>query len=202
MYYFNYATMVDPLLKEVRSRVTVFSEAGPGQKILDVCCGTGDQVFYYSRKGADASGIDSNAGMIKTARNNQDRLGKGNTSFYLADAAELPFPDNYFDCASVSLCLHEMERDQRAKTVTAMKRVVKPGGILIFTDFTAPLAKNLIGFFLGSAEFLAGSRNYSCFRDYLERGGLNYILSENCLKTQEEALMLGSNLRIVKAANT
>jgi ubiquinone/menaquinone biosynthesis C-methylase UbiE len=201
MYFFNYATMVDPALKEVRSRVTAFSEAGPGQKILDVCCGTGDQVFYYSQKGAAAFGIDGSAGMIKTARRNQDRLGRGDISFYLADAAGLPFPDSYFDCASISLCLHEMERGQRDKTVAAMKRVVKPGGILVFTDFAAPLPGNLIGYLLRTAEFLVGRQNYSCFRDYLEKGGLDYILSENGLKMQEEALFIGNNLRIVKAGN-
>jgi ubiquinone/menaquinone biosynthesis C-methylase UbiE len=201
MYFFDYSTLIDPLLKDVRAYVTALSGAAAGQKIVDVCCGTGDQVFYYSRAGADAAGIDGNQDMIGTARKNQKRLGIAGAAFYLGDAGGLPFPDAYFDCASISLCLHEMEREKRGKTIAEMKRVVKKNGLIIFTDFNTPLPKNPVGYVLRAAEYIVGTDNYRCFRDYIKQGGLGCLLKENGLERQKEAFLIFRCLHIIKSMN-
>jgi len=169
--------------------------------VLDVGCGTGDQVFHYEQKGAIATGVDQNPNMIELAERNRKRQGFKHSTFRIASATELPFPDGYFDGASISLALHEMERDERNKAVSEMKRVVKKGGTLIFIDFQVPLPKNSIAYLIMVVEFIAGRENHTCFRDYLAQGGLNQLLKENRLTPQKEALLKRGNLQVIKASN-
>jgi ubiquinone/menaquinone biosynthesis C-methylase UbiE len=198
---FNYSTLVDPILKEVRSCATVLAGVKAGDRVLDVCCGTGEQVFHYARMGAVATGVDQESSMIEVAEKNRKRRGFGHATFRVASAAELPFPDGCFDCASISLGLHEMEREERNRAVSEMKRVVKKEGVLMFIDFHVPLPRNIFAYLIRAVEFLAGEDNYRCFRDYLAQGGLKRILKENRLSRQKEALLLRRNLQVIKARN-
>jgi ubiquinone/menaquinone biosynthesis C-methylase UbiE len=198
---FNYSTIIDPIFKDVRICVVELSGIKAGDRVLDVCCGTGDQAFHYERKGAIATGIDQNPNMIELAERNRKKRGF-NSTFRLASAAELPFPDGCFDCASISLALHEMERDERNRAVSEMKRVVKKKGVLVFVDFQVPLPKNSIAYLIRAMEFIAGRDNHRCFRDYLAQGGLKQILKEARLTTQEEAFLKRGNLQAIKASNT
>ena len=201
MLLFNYSTIIDPIFKDLRTCVVELSGVKAGDRVLDVCCGTGDQVFHYEQKGATATGVDQNPNMIELAERNRKRKGLKHSTFRIASAAELPFPDGYFDCASISLALHEMERDERHKAVSEMKRVVKKEGVLMFIDFQVPLPGNSIAYLIRAVEFLAGRDNRRCFRDYLAQGGLNQILEENRLAPQKEALLMRGNLQVVKASN-
>ena len=63
MLLFNYSTIIDPILKDVRNCVVELSGVKAGDRVLDVGCGTGDQVFHYEQKGATASGVDRNPHM-------------------------------------------------------------------------------------------------------------------------------------------
>jgi ubiquinone/menaquinone biosynthesis C-methylase UbiE len=195
---FNYSTLIDPIFKDVRICVVELSGVKAGDRVLDVGCGTGDQVFHYEQKGAIATGIDQNPNMIELAERNRKRQGFKHSTFRIASAAELPFPDGYFDGASISLALHEMERDERNKAVSEMKRVVKKKGTMIFIDFQVPLPRNFIAYLIKTVEFIAGRENRKCFRDYLAQGGLNQLLKENQLAPQEEALLKRGNLQVIK----
>jgi ubiquinone/menaquinone biosynthesis C-methylase UbiE len=195
---FNYSTIVDPIFKDVRICVTELSGIKAGDRVLDVGCGTGDQVFHYEQKGAIATGVDQNPNMIELAERNRKRQGFKHSTFRIASATELPFPDGYFDGASISLALHEMERDERNRAVSEMKRVVKNKGTLIFIDFQVPLPKNSIAYLIRTVEFIAGSENRKCFTDYLAQGGLNGLLKEARLTPQEEALLKRGNLQVIK----
>ena len=197
----NYATLVDPILKDIRIYASDFLGIKMGERVLDICCGTGDQVFYYSQKGAMATGVDQNSKMIKISEKNNKKRGLNDVTFHLASATELPFSDGYFDHASISLGLHEMERDERDKAIAEMKRVVKKGGILMFIDFKVPLPNNCIAYFIKTVEFVAGRDNYRCFKDYLAQGGLCQILKENKLNPQLETLLKLGNLQIIKSNN-
>ena len=67
MFIFNYGTLIDPLLKDIRKFTPEFASIKAGDRVLDVCCGTGEQTLEYGRRGIIASGIDSSQKMIKTA---------------------------------------------------------------------------------------------------------------------------------------
>ncbi len=198
MLVFNYSTFIDPLLKDMRTCVVELSGVKAGDRVLDVGCGWGDQVFHFVQKGSIASGVDRNPNMIELAERMAQKRGFNQASFRVAGATELPFPDGYFDIVSISLALHEMRRDERNKAVSQMKRVVKKRGVLMFIDFQLPLAKNFIGYGIRAIEFIAGRENYRNFRDFFVQGGLPGILKENLLIPLKEALLLSGNIQAIK----
>ena len=97
MFIFNYETLIDPLLRDIRKFTPEFSGVNAGDRVLDVCCGTGAQVLEYGRRGIIAIGIDTSPSMLNIAARNRMRQALANVSFQLAEATNLPFPDGYFD---------------------------------------------------------------------------------------------------------
>ncbi len=202
MRFLNYSNLIDPLLKSLRSFTVKFAGIKKGDRILDVGCATGDQVFYYAKAGAFASGIDLNPQMIEIAEKRKKKEGIDNVDFRVASAFNLPFKDSVFDIASISLAIHEIESGKRDKVVSEMKRVVKKDGHLIFIDFALPLPKNILSFLVRIVEYLAGKNNYKNFKSYFNEGGLPYILQENGLKTEETVRFSSGLLTIIKTKKT
>ncbi len=96
----------------------------PGERILDVGCGTGQLTADIAKSGAEVMGIDYSPGMIATARKNCPEL-----RFEVADAAQLPF-ENEFDAVFSNAVLHWV-RDQPG-VVASVARALKPGGRFVF----------------------------------------------------------------------
>jgi ubiquinone/menaquinone biosynthesis C-methylase UbiE len=197
MFMFNYETLVDPLLRDLRKCTPEFSGMKVGDKVLDVCCGTGAQVFEYGRRGIIATGIDISPNMLNIATRNIRRQKAVNVCFQLADATTLPFPDGYFDYASISLGLHDKEKSIRYQIISEMKRVVKQDGALILIDFQVPLPRNIWGMSARAIEFLAGGSHYQSFKDYLANGGLedipkNHGLREECRTNLKNGLLVAT----------
>lgn len=112
----------------------------PGQHVLDVAGGTGDLSIEFSRKVGKTGLVilsDINEKMLLQGR---DRLlDKGitdNVVFIQADAENLPFHDNQFDCLSIAFGLRNVTDKQRA--LHSMYRVLKPGGKLLILEFSKP----------------------------------------------------------------
>jgi len=200
MFFLNYATLIDPLLRGIRLYAIAFSGMKAGDKVLDVCCGTGDQAFYYAKAGIMAAGIDMDPNMLKLAK--KDKRKTKNVSFQRADACCLPFKDNCFDYASISFALHEKERAARDKIISEMKRVVRKGGALIFLDFQVPLPKKLLPRLVKIIEFFAGREHHRCFRDYLAQGGLEVLLARNRLAETRRGYLNDGLITIIKAMNS
>lgn len=200
MLFLNYSTLIDPLLRGVRLYTIYFSKMKAGDRVLDVCCGTGDQAFHYARAGIMATGIDLDPNMLKLAR--KDKRKTSNVSFQRADACYLPFKDNCFDYASISLALHEKERAARDKIIAEMKRVVRKGGALIFLDFQVPLPKKMLPYLVKIVEFFAGREHHRCFRDYLAQGGLDVLLVRNQLAETRRGYLNDGLITIIKAVNS
>ncbi len=196
---FSYEKLIDPILRNVRQYAPVFSDMKAGDRVLDVCCGTGAQVIEYGRHGIIATGIDTDPSMLGTAFRNKAKLASSNTSFYLADAASLPFDDNNFDYVSVSFGLHDKEREIRNRIITEMKRVVKKDGSLVFIDFKVPLPKNIWAIFARTIEFIAGESHYQGFQDYVRNGGLNNILENHQLVEEKVDYLKSGRVVIIKA---
>ena len=198
---FNYETLVDPLLRDLRKFTPEFSGMKAGDKVIDVCCGTGAQVLEYGRHGIIATGIDSSRDMLKIATRNRMRQKAVNVSFQLADATNLPFPDGYFDYATVSFGLHDKEKPIRYQIIFEMKRVVKQNGALILVDFQVPLPRNAWAVFARAIEFLAGGSHYQGFKDYLANGGLEDILKNHALREEYRTYLKSGLIAATKVVN-
>ena len=198
---FNYETLVDPLLRDLRKFTPEFSGMKAGDKVIDVCCGTGSQVLEYGRHGIIATGIDSSQGMLKIATRNRMRQKAVNVSFQLADATNLPFPDGHFDYATVSLGLHDKEKPIQYQIISEMQRIVKQDGTLILVDFQVPLPRNVWAVFARAIEFLAGGSHYQGFKDYLANGGLEDILKNHGLREECRTYLKSGLIAAAKVVN-
>jgi trans-aconitate 2-methyltransferase len=96
----------------------------PGERILDVGCGTGQLTSEIARSGATVVGMDQSAEMIAAARENYPEL-----RFDMADIAAGTY-DNEFDAVFSNAALHWVKNQQGA--ITAIARALKPGGRLVF----------------------------------------------------------------------
>lgn len=201
MFTFNYETLVDPLLRDLRKFTPEFSGMKAGDRVIDVCCGTGAQVLEYGRRGIIATGIDSSPDMLQTAARNRMRQGAANVSFQLADATNLPFPDGYFNYATVCFGLHDKEKPIRYQIISEMKRTVKQDGALILIDFQVPLPRNAWAVFARGIEFLAGGAHYRGFKDYLANGGLQDILKNHRLREDCKACLINGLIVATKVLN-
>jgi len=67
----------------------------PGERVLDIGCGTGTHLIMFSKMGLDISGVDASAEVLAKAR---ARLGH-KSNFKIGMAEDLPFDDNEFDLA-------------------------------------------------------------------------------------------------------
>lgn len=95
----------------------------PGERILDVGCGTGQLTNQIAERGADVLGVDASPDMIGQARQNYPRL-----RFSLQDAASMSFKDE-FDAVFSNAALHwVLDREGAAASIS---RALRPGGRLV-----------------------------------------------------------------------
>jgi trans-aconitate methyltransferase len=94
----------------------------PGERILDVGCGTGQLTAEIARAGADVTGVDQSAAMIAQARHNFPDL-----RFEVQDVCSLPYREE-FDAVFSNAALHWVTRADDA--AAAMAGALKPGGRL------------------------------------------------------------------------
>lgn len=103
--------------------------------ILDVGCGTGRTTFGLYRRGyTNLVGVDLTPRMIETANQISKKEGL-NIEFKQGDATDLEFADGSFVYALFSFngLMQIPKRANRVKAMAEINRVLKPGGIFIFT---------------------------------------------------------------------
>lgn len=120
----------------------------PGQKILDICTGTGDLAIAFSRYtkgkcevvGSDFCREMLEIGEVKKQKRNIDPL-----TFVHADAQSLPFEDKTFDFVSVAFGLRNVADTDRG--LSEMVRVARPGGKIAVLEFSMPRRQPIKGFY-------------------------------------------------------
>ncbi|MGW3961156.1 GrpB family protein [Amycolatopsis sp. NPDC005003] len=99
-----------------------------GLSVLDVGCAAGHLSALLADRGADVFGVDSSAGMIAVARRKFGDVAR----FEVADIARpLDLPDASIDVVTASLVLHYLA--DWGPTLAEFRRVLKPGGALVFS---------------------------------------------------------------------
>lgn len=106
----------------------------PGDRVLDVACGTGNVAITAARQDAVVSGLDITPAMLEDARGNAEIAGVPDVDWREGNAIDLPFGDDAFD---VTLsCVGHVFADPPAAAARELVRVTRPGGTVAFTSWT------------------------------------------------------------------
>lgn len=176
-----YSTLVDPALKQLRKRVALHIK--PGDRVIDVACGTGAQLFELADVASSVTGVDLSGSMIRFASKMAKKLNLPNASFYVEDATDLSrFYGEKFDVAIFSLALHQFNPDLRTPILNEIQKVSNK---ILVLDYEVPLPKNYVGVASKMAEFMAGRNHNRNFKSYTSAGGLKAILPGNGYSIQK-----------------
>jgi demethylmenaquinone methyltransferase/2-methoxy-6-polyprenyl-1,4-benzoquinol methylase len=112
-------------------RETAAAVVRPGDRVLDVCCGTGDLALAAADAGANVTGLDFSAPMLERARRKSTQV-----EWLEGDALGLPFPEGSFDAVTIGFGLRNVANVERG--LEELRRVLKPGGRLAILEITRP----------------------------------------------------------------
>lgn len=173
--------------------------------VLDLACGSGDLTLALRREipGAFVIGSDFCEPMLHRG------IAKGLRHSILGDALRLPFRDGSFDAVTVAFGLRNME--SWVEALAEMRRVLRPGGLVLVLDFSLPPAPllwlyrpYLHSFLPRVAALLTGKGSaYEYLADSIEKfpGGarLGPVCVEAGLEKPEHRALMGGIVGMVTA---
>lgn len=120
-----------------------------GYTCLDLCCGSGDLAWILAKwvgSTGQVFGVDFSVQQLAIARHRKPPLlaEVSPITWVEADALNLPFPDRYFDCATMGYGLRNVP--DIPSCLQELYRVLKPGAIAAILDMHRPSSSQLRGF--------------------------------------------------------
>ena len=125
----HYERTAERLLPAARELIDV-ADPRPGERVLDVGCGTGNAALLAAERGAVAVGVDPAARLLEVARARAAAAGHS-IEFLTGEAAALPVPAGSFDVVvSVFAAVFAPDADAALAGMTA---ALAPGGRLVLS---------------------------------------------------------------------
>lgn len=123
--------------REIFTRLAALSGVRPGDRVLDVGCGTG----YLTRimanvagPGGRVTGVDPSPAMIEHA----GKQAPANCSYLVNEGQSLDLADASCDVVVSTLAVHHIPEADRGRAIREMRRVLRPGGRLLIAEFRPP----------------------------------------------------------------
>ena len=190
----TYASTIDRLLSGVRGFVA--DRLPDGDRVLDVCCGTGSLAMRLANDGRQVVGVDLSPRHIEWARLRARDAGLDHDQlrFEINDVSDLETPEEGpFDVAVIVLSIHEMPAAARAPVVRTLTTVARR---VMIVDFASPMRWNAAGIRNRAAELVAGAGHFAAFRDYQRRGGLGPLIGPGDLLVEDDRRIDGGTLHV------
>jgi ubiquinone/menaquinone biosynthesis C-methylase UbiE len=140
--------------RHIFTQLAARSGARPGDRVLDIGCGTGYLTRVMARAVApdgDVIGIDSSPEVIDHAR----RLThQPNCTYTEGTATALDATDKSVDVVVSSLMIHHLPDSTRSDAIHEMYRVIRPEGHVLVAEFRPPstrIGQSLVSPFVSTA---------------------------------------------------
>ncbi|MGB7414848.1 MAG: bifunctional demethylmenaquinone methyltransferase/2-methoxy-6-polyprenyl-1,4-benzoquinol methylase UbiE [Thermosynechococcaceae cyanobacterium] len=155
-----------------------WAQPQPGDRGLDICCGSGDLARLLARRIApdgEMIGTDFSSELLAVAQKKSSVTLQSNIDWVQGDALHLPFVDASFDCATMGYGLRNVTNIPQC--LQEIFRVLKPGARAAILDFhqpSTPLLQAFQAFYLQSvvvpvAERYGLTDEYAYIMPSLER---------------------------------
>ena len=138
----------DPLTRllgadRVRARLLDAANVQPGQRVLDLGCGTGAISLLLAKRQPEARivGLDPDAKALARAAD-KSRAAGATIEWQKGYAGRAPYPAHSFDHVLSSLMIHHLKSEEKQAAFRDAKRLLRPGGAFHLLDFGPP--KNAI----------------------------------------------------------
>jgi demethylmenaquinone methyltransferase/2-methoxy-6-polyprenyl-1,4-benzoquinol methylase len=160
-----------------KRRAVRLASPRPGQRALDLACGTGDITFEVAARGASVVGVDITHRMLELAQDRSRRPQPARTPhasrtphpafrtplFVAADMCALPFGPETFDVVTTGYGLRNVP--DLGAAIGEIRRVLKPGGVLVSLDFNNPSSALVRAVYLAYLTLVGGALGWLLHRD-------------------------------------
>jgi ubiquinone/menaquinone biosynthesis C-methylase UbiE len=149
-----------------------FLDPVPGDRIVDLCSGTGTLTIMIAERlggAGEVVGVEVSETQLGVALKKKAPPG---LTFTHGNAAHTALPGGRFDKAVICAALHEMLRETRAMILTEALRLLRPGGRLLSVEHREPEEWHR-AFLLNAFEYL--TPEYPTYRDLLDSGLQNEV---------------------------
>jgi putative ABC transport system ATP-binding protein len=175
MHWFTDTFLFRGKLRELRQRTADLARIQPGDKLLDVGCGTGTlAIEAQQRVGATGRvfGIDPSTQQIARARSKAARRNLP-IDFKIGVIEHLDFADQTFDVVLSTLMMHHLPDDLKRQGLSEIARVLKPGGRLVIADFKRKEERQGL-----AARFHAGGSGIRDLATHVKDAGFSQVETE------------------------
>jgi ubiquinone/menaquinone biosynthesis C-methylase UbiE len=137
--------LYDPLLHRFmredifKKRLINLARLTAGIRVLDLGCGTGTLTMMIKQMypTAEVTGLDGDPAILEIAQSKVSQAGL-DISLDQGMAYALPYPNNYFDRVLSSMVMHHLTKENKARTMKEILRVLRPEGEFHIVDFGIP----------------------------------------------------------------
>ena len=116
-----------------KARLVDLAAPRPGSRALDLASGTGDIAFALAARGCRVAALDITHRMLRLA---QGKPAAAGVAFVTGDMMALPLPASTFDLVTTGYGIRNVPRIDAA--IAEIRRVLKPGGMVLSLDFNRP----------------------------------------------------------------
>jgi ubiquinone/menaquinone biosynthesis C-methylase UbiE len=147
-------------------------ELHPGERVLDIGCGTGTFAVLLKQKfpGIEFVGLDPDPRALQRARQKTERAALS-AQFDQGFADSLPYPDGTFKAVFSSFMFHHLEHENREQTLREVARVLQPSGTFYLLDFEVADANASDGMRLFHSSQRLQDNSGSRILELLEKAG-------------------------------
>ncbi len=167
-----YDLFTSPFLEGIRKEICELIKDRPVNKVVDLGCGTGRQCALLAEYGFETYGVDLSGAMLKKAKANSR-----DTTYFQEDISRTHFLPHSFDCAVLSLVLHEHHEQMQNIILNEALRIIRPEGFLSLLDHgrVTDTGSRIMHYLAHIPERFAGKEHLVNYRSFVANGGLQNL---------------------------